>query len=69
MPELKPCPFCGCTDIRLVGGDSITILHCRKCKAEMCRTASDGDEFFAEETDKTKKAAIEAWNRRTGDGS
>ena len=68
MAELKPCPFCGGSNLRIVGGDSITIIHCRNCKAEMRRMASDGDEFFSEETDTTKKAAIEAWNRRAEDG-
>lgn len=59
MAELKPCPFCGCTDIRVMKeGESITERHraiCFRCSAQIYRG--------------TPKSAIEAWNRRASDGN
>ena len=58
MAELKPCPFCGCTDIRVARDtDAIIERHraiCFKCSAQMYRG--------------TAEKAIEAWNRRAEDG-
>lgn len=55
MTELKPCPFCGGTDIRIVGvgpdGFSIT---CKDCNVWV-------DNIFE---DMTEEQAIELWNMR-----
>ena len=57
MEELKPCPFCGCEDIRAVRDtEAIIERHravCFKCSAQMYRG--------------TPEKVIEAWNRRVGD--
>lgn len=49
--ELKPCPFCGCTDIRLIdvfGGGGM--VRCANCEAEMHSLDID--------------MAFKKWNRR-----
>ncbi len=49
---LKPCPFCGGTNIALLnGGLGNRFVHCDDCRA----TTDDGSE----------ERAIAAWNRRT----
>ena len=55
MTELKPCPFCGGTDIHIVenGPDGFSIT-CKDCNAWV-------DNIFE---DMTKEQAIELWNRR-----
>lgn len=67
--ELKPCPFCGCSNIRIAGGVSIAFLHCRNCKAEMCRMINEDFEFGDEPLKTAEDYAIEAWNRRAEDGN
>ena len=62
MAELKPCPFCGVTNIVIRGVSGIfgksayvrtyRYMQCRDC---MSQTGYHG----------TKPKAIEAWNRRT----
>lgn len=59
MAELKPCPFCGCKDIR-VARDKEAIIErhravCFECSAQMYRG--------------TPQEVIEAWNRRAEDGT
>lgn len=60
MPELKPCPFCGCDEIdtSTVYDNGLNIgcyLYCTQCQIEqgVC---------YANE-----KEAKEAWNRRVKD--
>ncbi|MBR4211456.1 MAG: Lar family restriction alleviation protein [Oscillibacter sp.] len=60
MPELKPCPFCGGTDLKIhtafgVQGNFI----CASCQAEgpLAVVESADDVLF--------DLAVEAWNRRT----
>lgn len=51
---LKPCPFCGGTNIALLnGGLGNRFVHCDDCRA----TTDDGSE----------ERAIAAWNRRSSD--
>ena len=56
MPELKPCPFCGSTNITIqhggIGGTGECYCRCRKC-------LSDGPW-----TDGSDEDAIAAWNHR-----
>ncbi len=50
--ELKPCPFCGSTDVsgtQHLNPNNYEII-CMNCFARMIRTA--------------KRKAVEAWNRR-----
>ena len=58
MDKLKPCPFCGCKDMRVVRDiEAIIERHravCFECAAHMYRG--------------TPKKVIEAWNRRADDG-
>lgn len=65
--KLKPCPFCGCSDIRIASGSNIAILHCRNCKAEMCRMIGEDFESWDEPLKMAEDYAIEAWNRRAED--
>lgn len=60
MAELKPCPFCGGTDIEVFdcGGWE---THCASCYASGQSSGHDGAPF-------TKEQAIAAWNRRATDG-
>ena len=67
--ELKPCPFCG-GEAMLIANPSIGIVYiqCQSCTAMVGRkrkiiSSMIGKEFFA-----NKQEAIEAWNRRAGDG-
>ena len=57
--ELRPCPFCGCKDIRVVRDkEAIIDRHravCFDCAAQIYRG--------------TPQKAIEAWNRRCTDGT
>lgn len=51
--KLKPCPFCGSTDIKLWKGLGEVSGTCRKCGAHSGYAIG-----------KTKEDAAEAWNRR-----
>jgi Lar family restriction alleviation protein len=57
--ELKPCPFCGGDNIKVLGGkigkhDTNFFVVCKDC------SATSG-------TDPEKTNVIEAWNRRVTD--
>ena len=59
MDELKPCPFCGSSNIDgIVETNSIRAMTakiwCDDCGAEIVRWS--------------KKAVVDAWNRRSKDG-
>ena len=51
-PELKPCPFCGGTDLR-VYDRGYSWVECRPCEAE--GPAAD-----------SRESAIAKWNERKG---
>lgn len=56
-PELKPCPFCGSTDIHLVENDrgkSEVSITCKDCNVWVDHM------FYA----MTREQAIKLWNRR-----
>ena len=65
MAELKPCPFCGETSIyveRTIAHTMTGYLYKVRCgNIPYCAVIQSG--FYSEE------AAIEAWNRRAGDGN
>lgn len=52
--KLKPCPFCGCKNIRLWETTSPWV-QCEKCLSSAA-------------TGYTKEEAVENWNRRESDG-
>jgi Lar family restriction alleviation protein len=69
--ELKSCPFCGSTDIRIIekcyNGGAVTVkghkfwrVECLPCDA---RT---GDCFDGDHNGNGLQAAVDAWNRRPG---
>lgn len=76
--ELKPCPFCGSTDIRyslkVTGHFDVRYhasMYCNKCHCYGARTVteqvSDNDykgRSSIERDETIKQKAIEAWNRR-----
>lgn len=57
MTELKPCPFCGGTDLRIMGGIG-KYVKCRSCEASSGHLP--GGACAADE-----HAAAQAWNART----
>ncbi len=64
MTELKPCPFCGSTNLGFVaesymGFDTIWI-RCYGCGQAVKVDSND----YAGISDKAEARAIEAWNRR-----
>ena len=62
--ELKPCPFCGGTDIRKI----ITIfdcdIWCADCKASMHRENYMKCDTIRETVSDAEPEAVKAWNRR-----
>lgn len=56
MAELKPCPFCGGTDLRVMGGIG-KYVKCRSCEASSGHLP--GGACSADE-----RTAIGAWNTR-----
>ena len=67
MAELKPCPFCGAecdiafNDNRVVSAREL--IYAPFCKNVECFMNMNNVGFY------TKEEAIEAWNRRAGDGN
>ena len=63
MNELKPCPFCGGEATLLHGQteNQYSYVRCGKC---FSKTA----EYYIATTHSCDDKAIEAWNRRAGDG-
>lgn len=57
LPRLKPCPFCGSTDVHLIENDrgrSEVSITCKDCNVWV-------DHMFDA---MTREQAIELWNRR-----
>ena len=57
MTELKPCPFCGSTDVQLIEYRSEVTITCKDCNVWV-------DHMFDA---MTKEQAIELWNRRVNE--
>ena len=53
MPNLLPCPFCGCTRITTLHAQDGRTVRCIDCKAGITRFNPDAE-----------RKAIEAWNVR-----
>ena len=64
MNELKPCPFCGSTDIYATFEqgciDDSAVIFCNTCKVSV--KLEENDQEGVNEI--TKRKAVEAWNRR-----
>lgn len=56
MTKLKPCPFCGDTDI--TNDDIVWLGAYRQCWVQCARCGAHGPDWRGE------LAAIEAWNER-----
>lgn len=53
MIQLKPCPFCGCTDVNVVDEGNFSFVECSGCLGA----------FYQREACSVEDN-IEAWNRR-----
>ena len=58
MVELKPCPFCGCEAEVFDFEDGRYIVEC---------SSTDCDVFPYTRIHKSRREAIDAWNRRVDD--
>lgn len=54
LPELKPCPFCGSTDIQIIEYRSEATITCKDCNVWV-------DHIFDA---MSREEAIALWNRR-----
>lgn len=64
MAELKPCPFCGSTDIEFRKGIMFNgAIHCNECTADVVFQAVA---LVADETGRSwQEVSAGAWNRRS----
>ena len=81
MAELKPCPFCGGAKMdvsqKVVARDHGTkvqyrvAVYCKSCNTYGPRVLTEKIKVYSEQRvdfEKARESAIEAWNRRAGDG-
>lgn len=71
--QVKPCPFCGGTDIRIETREffdslirrydsAMLSIGCADCGAETCTYGHDGNDY-----DQRRAALIAKWNTRRGE--
>ena len=53
MMKLKPCPFCGCEDVRVVDQQTFSFIECEGCLGA----------FYQREACSVEDN-VEAWNKR-----
>lgn len=63
MPELKPCPFCGCEDIDEYEGDYGNGVYCMSCGVMMGEQIHKHD-FHYDGGRVSYENARDAWNTR-----
>ena len=71
--ELKPCPFCGSTSLKIeskhngqwsgTGTHSATV-RCNKCHARGSTASSKAGKKIYSASEEAKSKAVELWNRR-----
>lgn len=77
METLKPCPFCGCENIRLASVEDVqqqiqsndyavgAWIFCERCEASASRMMfRQQDNTFPKTAEQLQADAIKAWNRR-----
>ena len=64
MSELKPCPFCGCADIKLEITLSYVEAWCPKCQANIMRGVMGKCDFLDQARKEIMPRVVRAWNRR-----
>ena len=64
MSELKPCPFCGCADIKLEITLSYVEAWCPKCQANIMRGIMGKCDCLDDARKEIKPRTVRAWNRR-----
>ena len=62
IEHLKPCPYCGSTDIFLLGGSGDWNCWCKNCEAQ---TKKYGNSSLTFNDKEARRLAVEAWNRRS----
>ena len=67
MAELKPCPFCGGTDIRKLTTLFDCNIWCSECRGAIHRDNYIKRDSLAETLVDAETKAVEAWNRRAED--
>ena len=68
VDELKPCPFCGETDIRLMTTMNGCDIWCSSCYATIAKISYLEYNTLADVNRHVKPKAVAAWNRRTENG-
>lgn len=62
MEKLKPCPFCGSTNVELRRGMVFNgAVHCRNCTADV---VFDAARLVWEDDENWQDAVTKGWNRR-----
>lgn len=69
MDELKPCPFCGSKDVRVITSPDHCVVCCGNCHASITKMNFKVCSSIAETLKDAHPKAIEAWNRRAEDGT
>lgn len=65
MTAIKPCPFCGVTDVGFHEGSTFrwVFAHCKNCGAQAPEVRRD---TLTSDEDADLSEALEEWNRRDG---
>lgn len=68
LPEIKPCPFCGSTEIDIsLDHDcysSLATIKCKKCRAKKEIIVDKPHSVFPDLADDWKEKVINSWNER-----
>ena len=68
MADLKPCPFCGSSKIRMLTTIFDCDIFCEECHASITRSNYAPCDSISGTLKEAQPEAIEAWNRRGTDG-